>query len=94
MNANANVGVNRANRVNLNRRIYGANRLNRVNLTNPSNLNHANCLNPNSPPPYRISTIKKIAKLLRNIGAVDNASYKRGGVFRVRLISAKADMKH
>lgn len=38
--------------------------------------------------------IKKIAKSLGSIGAVDNASYKRGGISRVRLISAKANMKH
>ena len=81
MNANANVGVNRANLTNPS------------NPANPSNLNHANHLNPN-PPPHRISISEKIAKSLRNIGAVDNASYKRGGVFRIRLISAKANTKH
>lgn len=47
-----------------------------------------------NPPPHRINASEKIAKSLGNIGAVDNASHKCGGVSRVRLISAKANMKH
>ena len=77
MNANANVGVNRANV---------------ANPANPANLNPAN--RSNLANLKELALLKKIAKSLRNIGAVDNASYKRGGVFRVRLIGAKADMKH